>query len=109
MIYIHTKYNHYILKKINTHKNKYLLNIYNKNSVLITNFSTTTLNQTPISSLNHNSITIPSKNIIQIIPPPTVNINKSPHDDIPLNNLKNLYQLFKFRKLYNYNLSHNLI
>ncbi|XP_078328543.1 putative nuclear hormone receptor HR3 isoform X2 [Crassostrea virginica] len=51
------------------------------------NFSATTLDQAPVSSLDHASMAMTSEGMMQIIPPPTVSINKSPHGG-PLDNLK---------------------
>lgn len=98
------------LKKINAHhRNKYLLSIYNENSFLVTDFSATALDQTPVSSLDHGSVAMSSEGMMQIIPPPAVSVNKSPHGGMPLDNLKSWCQILKFRKLCNYNLSQNLV
>lgn len=98
------------LKKINAHhRNKYLLSIYNENAFLVTDFSATALDQTPVSSLDHGSVAMSSEGMMQIIPPPAVSVNKSPHGGMPLDNLKSWCQILKFCKLYNYSLSHNLV
>ena len=56
-------------KKNAHHRNKYLLSIYNENSVLVTDFSATALDQTPVSSLDHGSVAMSSEGMMQIIPP----------------------------------------
>lgn len=82
------------LKKINAHpRKKYLLIIYNENSVLVTDFSATALDQTPVSSLDHGSVAMSSEGMMQIIPPPAVSVNKSPHGGMPLDNLKSWCQI----------------
>lgn len=78
-------------------------------SFLVTDFSATALDQTPVSSLDHGSVAMSSEGMMQIIPPPAVSVNKSPHGGMPLDNLKSWCQIFKFRKLCNYSLSHNLV
>lgn len=51
-------------------------------------FSATALDQTPVSSLDHGSVAMSSEGMMQIIPPPAVSVNKSPHCGMPLDNLK---------------------
>lgn len=110
VIFVHAKCGHCVFKKKNAHhRNKYLLSIYNENSVLVTDFSATALDQTPVSSLDHGSVAMSSEGMMQIIPPPAVSVNKSPHGGMPLDNLKSWCQILKFRKLCNYNLSQNLV
>ncbi|XP_056002619.1 probable nuclear hormone receptor HR3 isoform X2 [Ostrea edulis] len=50
-------------------------------------FSATSLDQSSLSSLDHGSVNMSSEGMMQIIPPPAVSVNKSPHRG-PLDNLK---------------------
>ncbi|XP_062600492.1 probable nuclear hormone receptor HR3 isoform X2 [Saccostrea cucullata] len=50
-------------------------------------FTATALDQSAVPSLDHGVVSMSSEGMMQIIPPPTVSVNKSPHGG-PLDNLK---------------------